>query len=293
MFQNRIYGPHCPGKTRPIEQAAGYVMSHYRWFRARNYPAVESYSRALCLAPSYVKAREYYPRSGIVGAIWESHGDKLRWIERPQDIGLRFIGFSDELVNLNHNGWYTSEDGWTGETLRGGVWQLPGKRGRTRLMYGYIESQNPKAAAIAWTIYETESEDSALRYNETVQDCARWGDRLAESIAGQERDYESAYQSGARAGRADCDAKEARRQVLPLLADYRAARASAPESLLSLALEAIRARLERIKESRAARLDDWPNIPKRLESAFRDGFECESDWRPFAVANRLPLQESE
>lgn len=64
--------------------------------------------------------------SNPIGAAFKIAGTEFRWHESPTD-HFRKVGFADEVVSLNHTGWYvdTFQDG----TTRGIVFQLPNNRG--------------------------------------------------------------------------------------------------------------------------------------------------------------------
>lgn len=170
----------------------------------------------------------YGPRGGY-GAPFESGRDVLRWTESTADAGLRFIGWADELPGgPDHTGWFTDDAGeWM--TLRGGVWQLPGRNGRARFVYGYAEwegrgEMNPGSAAICVSdIVESEPcrEWESVSDLPELRDAARWADSLAEHAAEKERDYRRSYDAGREAAEHDSAAIAARRELLPLLADLR------------------------------------------------------------------------
>ena len=202
--------------------------------RRRSMGASEALDRALGLrlADGQRPANLWYGNRGGFGAPFTRGGDVLRWTESTADAGLRFIGWADELPGgPDHTGWHTDEHGDL-ETLRGGVWQLPGRKGRARLVYGYTEwegrgEMNPGSAALCVSdIVETEPcrEWESVTDLPEIRDAARWADGVADSAAEAERDYRAAYDKGREAAEHDTAAIEARGELLPLLAELRTER---------------------------------------------------------------------
>lgn len=293
IIAGRVFGPFLetgkPGDRQSFRMdtaARAYVWNR----RVRKLPA----ARALELAAPYAlrpyseRPPQWFGPRGSVGAAFEAGGDSLRWFESTADSGLRFIAWADELLGLRHSGWYARED-HEGETYRGGVWQLPGRKGRARVVYGYAEFEgrgevNPGSAAICVSdIAETEGPDDSddIRRSEAARDAARAADSLAERRAEESRDYDSAYQAGRGAAEHDAEAIEARRELLPLMAELRPLRRSRfPMAPLGRATcEVLRARveslLETISASREAREKLWSDCPSWREEAWRAGF-CDS-----------------
>ena len=139
-------------------------------------------------------------RQSGIGKPFQSGSDTLRWVECPERMGLRFVGFADKLVrNAKHTGWYCDE--FQDRTLRGVVYQLTGKAGRARYVYGYTSSDDcykvsePNGAALNLsdvTLGNGTEEDTQAR-----RDVAMWADNVAERAAEAERDYQAAWSAGA------------------------------------------------------------------------------------------------
>jgi hypothetical protein len=115
----------------------------------------------------------------------------MRWCEDTARAGLRFVGFADDIAKLDISGYYTTEDNWSGEILRGAVWQLPARDGLEQYLSGYIDPNNEGAANIDMQItaptnrtadYFDGSEGARL-------EAARSADAIAEYAAERERDY--------------------------------------------------------------------------------------------------------
>lgn len=77
------------------------------------------------------------------------HGDRLRWIEKTDAVGLRFVCFADqEITYLRNQGYYA--DNYGDEVLRGAVWRLPARGGQEMFVYGYGDPNNEDAALICF-----------------------------------------------------------------------------------------------------------------------------------------------
>lgn len=180
-------------------QESGYVASHYHYFRkVRGMGVRAALEAAKALPAAYVKGREYRGNKAGFGAALDSG---VRWTESAAESGLRFVGWSDELARCGHTGWFTFPDGCPDDTLRGGVWQWPGRNGEALLVPGYAEFDgrseiNPGRAAIdLGDITRTNASTGEMDIDD-MRDVARQADRLAEIAAEQERDYHDAWRAG-------------------------------------------------------------------------------------------------
>lgn len=118
------------------------------------------------------------------------HGDShLRWVEYPQD-GLRFTGYADEICrSIDHTGWYCDPEFlFENDTLRGIVYQLPAHNRRPRYLAGYTDMMSDNTGALL----------SFDEFFEEPEEAARAGDRLAEIVAENERDYRAVWNAGQR-----------------------------------------------------------------------------------------------
>lgn len=318
----RVYGPFREAGGLPGETSASRfdaAARAYLWNRrVRFMPAGAALAAALPVAlrsHSDRRARLWYGSAGgAAGARFSHAGDVLRWIENTEAAGLRFVGWADDVGGLRHTGWHCDDEGR--ETLRGGVWQMPGKAGAARLLYGYAEFEgrgemNPGSAALCVSDVVTvpmRGEFGNLDETEGARDAARWADGLAESTADDRRDYNAAYQAGREAAEADAAAIAARAELLPLLWELRAERKRERrpwegEAMRPAICAALRSRvdslLETISEKRAERESAWGNVWGDAAEAWRAGFMDESgfvravrlgyakasDWRGPADAN--------
>ena len=146
------------------------------------------------------------PAHNSRGAVWnpvfkmENSRRAVRWCEDTARAGLRFVAFADEINSfINHTGWFTDDDGYSGETLRGAVWQLPAHNGAARFVGGYIDPCNDGAALIDIDVFEDESARDNYGENprelDGAKDAARCADSLAEWCAEEQREHNRQWQA--------------------------------------------------------------------------------------------------
>ena len=245
----------------------------YKYWRQLGRAPREALQRA---ALDYFRHDRRYPRGRRFDAMGAPFGsDGLRWAEDPSAAGLRFVGFADDIAGraIEHRGWYTDCDG-CGEVLRGAVYQLPGRKGRTRYLAAYREGSEGKrgwtdmgydgAAAIACReVFEAERGDSDAYYHyrggdasEAAREAARRADSIAETVARDQREYNEAWQAARRwSDLADAIA-EIRAQARQLVADMRAAIKSgvtAAPSICTALRKTLRGLIEGAAELKAER----------------------------------------
>lgn len=85
---------------------------------------------------------------------------------------FRNVTEADELVRLNHKGWYVDSN--YDETTKGIVVQLPARDGKPVYLHGCTDPWNANMALIAWRECE---------WTEDKEEAARWADSVAESYA--------------------------------------------------------------------------------------------------------------
>lgn len=167
------------------------------------------------------------------------------WIENTKSAGLRFVGYADEICGraIDHKGWFTSENGWNGEVLRGAVWQLPARKGIPRFLGGYVDPNNEGAAYVDLEIFEGEKggEDN----DEAKRDAAMRGDGIAERDAEREREYNEAWQAGNEWSELGDEIAETRQETLALLVESRPERRKARETSTPHLCAAVRREIER------------------------------------------------
>ncbi len=299
VFARTVYGPAHNLESFTL-RAAGYVASHYLKLRRRAVSpmgAAAAYQRAKALPAAYVAGAGYYGPTGGAGAARVSHGETLRWVENTAAIGLRFVGWADELADLRHTGWFADDEGR--ETLRGAVWQWPGRKGESVLVPGYVELEGGKpvndgaACLIVSDLCRVPMRAAFGNLDEAqeTRDAARSADGTAESEAEDQRDYRAAYDKGREAAGIDNAANEANRANLAFAVALNAARRSGDypgpaalrEALLGKVREG-RAEVETLREARAAL---WSDCPRGDEPAWVCGFSDESAGQGFVRAVRL------
>lgn len=107
--------------------------------------------------------------------------DGLRWIENIST-GWRFAGYTDDLIRLDHTGWFTND--FQDEVMRGVVYRLPSRKGESVFAVGYADPVNDDAARV----------EIITGYD--IEDAARMADSIAERVAEKEREYNEAWQLG-------------------------------------------------------------------------------------------------
>lgn len=247
----------------------------------KNWPAGEARN-------SYAKERgdwrsHRYPRR-FTGGRWQPAEEARRPDERAfyvdafdSDLGLREIGRADNVAtaagyprSIEHSGWYTREEDY-GETVAGYVLQLPARNGKPVYIPG-----------IAWTDCDGVTLYPLDQYEEPL-DAAKAADGIAERVAEESREYDSAWQLGSRYARLGEELEQSRKAALELMAEMKPLRRAAdgPPAICS----ALRAQLQGfINEARDARkeraelrgeaesLSSWDRARRReLQGAFNEG----------------------
>lgn len=209
------------GGTEPEGEA---LARSYRYWRARDVPSVQAVDKA-CL-DSFRNERRWQ-ESGLASYQNRPSDRGGRWIESPADVGLRFVGFSDELTGSRESGWHLSPDGDTGAVARGAVYQLPARDGRpvyvegVRLCSGgkrgwQDQSRYDSAIVYLGEWHLGEPGGSEYKDEQAIGDAARGADLEAEILAERERDYQEAFMAGQRASELEAEAAELReRYELP------------------------------------------------------------------------------
>lgn len=188
--------------------------------------------------PACVGYPQFYSPEG--GITRQPKKPAYAWIENPTDSGLRFVDYADKIANLDHNGWYTMDDGDNGEVMRGVVFRLPHGRG---FIAGYADPCNDGPAFVELSIIDDE------------KDAARIADSIAEHYAEQERDYQRAWQAGRRFDNLLEEIQNARRDCLELIRETKEACAAlANYSAIKATIRGeIKSYLRTIKDARAKR----------------------------------------
>ena len=216
--------------------ADGFKLARaYRYWRARNVAAVAALAKARAdLAADRVR---YLPESAKLGARCESGG---RWSERPEAIGLRFVGFADECAprGVDHYGWFTYPGGDTGEVARGAVYQLPGRKGACRFVAAIRTGSGGRGRA--WSdngtdgsalvfldrVYSEPAGDyyGSVRDYDSARTAAYAADGEAKSYAEAECEYQEAWAAGQECADAEAEAKADRETARRLMRELRTLR---------------------------------------------------------------------
>lgn len=268
------------------------LANAYRFHRLNGASATAALTRAH-LDMTAGTTRYPYEHGSVVGAA----RDGARWVERPQDAGLRFVGWSDELQrhtaysrNLNQ-GWY-SRDADDGEVYRGAVWQLPARNGRPIYVVGYREGE--ARGRYDWRDTATGQDTGAgllnlgsLIYGDDARgeepdhrDAAIMADGFAERHAETSREYFEAWQAGSQWQSLGETVAQYRTQALAILKDRRGAVGSA--TLCGVIRDKVESLVEMIADARRERrdlADRFDYSPTRkywgnqadLAAAFHDG----------------------
>lgn len=204
----------------------GFIAARsYRYWRARGFTAAKALERAR-------DDREARYPAGV--AINPRNDKRQAWVERPADVGLRFVGWSDNLAvrAVDHTGWFLSDDG-CGDVARGCVFQLPGRKGQARFVAAYRQGSNDRAgwsdmsgvegsALVAFDeVFAESASDSYVADYPAVREAALRADRMAEIVAERERDYQAVWQKGNEAREAIDDARTFRANAVRLLGEVR------------------------------------------------------------------------
>lgn len=199
---------------------------------------------------------------------------EARFIENTDAVGLRWVGWADELANLRHTGWFTDDEGM-GETLRGCVYALPARNGKRVLIPAYREGGEH------WGRWTDQNTGSAILFPGDITDdedtAAHWADSNAEHAAEKEREYNEAWQAGSRYAALGDDLGTMRADLRSLLSEMREERGRDKErpSLCAALRSHIRTMLSDMDSARRERADLYEQFDtawsKDLRAAFRDG----------------------
>ncbi len=255
-----------------VEARAAVDLAAVEWSRAWN----------LCQP-----IREPGQNVGNLGKAWAIGSDSVQWCERPQDIGLRRVGFADEILPQgrdSHKGWYLDSDG-SGEVARAEVYLFPARGGQVRAVAAIADHANAGAAILALAdIVESDPAESSYETAEAVLQAARNADSMAETYAEAERNYRTAWAAGNRHADAGAEAQAARVEFLAIRLEARETAGAEGRPLRCLIirghLQGLAAQVEALRQERADLADGgdnaaeyfkwWPQDARQAE-AFADG----------------------
>lgn len=222
--------------------------------------------------------------SYVPGGIWRPgfsnpvQAGKLQWIEHPES-HFRFVGLVHKInspAQVDHTGWFL--DDFEHETVSGVVYQLTGRNGGDRYLAGYADPWNTDKDGHGPALMQME-------IIESLEDAIRAADGLAETMAENERDYQTAHRAGREARTMATNALTEGKALIAACRDLRAmlpARRGFPGLPGPLIRDAIRDTVAAIRKHRAAyeeakerRADAWSTCPGWTwngADAWRDGY---------------------
>ena len=235
-------------------------------------------SAAQCLAtartkepPKYTVYSRILPANfGAAGAPFMQGRRALRWIESPESC-FRFVGAVHTIAR--REGWRGRDwdtigyyvDTFEHETTTPVVYQLTGRDGAPRYIAGGHDPFNGDKDGRGAAYLELES------YPDLIAACNA-AQCIAERYAEEARDYDSAWQNGARAGEAIAEAAEQRKEALELCAERRALRAIVQPAQFPAACTALANDIRELwRDSRRA---------IRKAAKLREETESAARWRP-------------
>lgn len=252
------------------------LRSNFKYWLKRGYKAIDAIERARADVAS--NKRRYPIDLTHRNSYFSAYGsERMLWIERPENYGLRRVGYCDEVSSaIRHRGWYL--DDYCYETVRGSVYQLPSKNRERRFIAAYDDPWNKEPVCADL---------------ETIYDCeiaaARAADSIAERMAERERDYRRAFQAGVMYAETVEEIKETRDRIKSLLAERKAAKnlqsmfpticATLRERISNMleTLRELRDKRDRLRSGDYSEGDYWYGFSLRdseLVTAFNDGAGC-------------------
>lgn len=266
----------------------------------RGYTATPERCLAMARADIERGANVYPEPKAAFGAPSDRGG---RWTERPEALGFRFLGWSDEIggrysTRIHHTGWYVDSGE---ETLaRGCVYLLPSRDGRTIYVEavrigetnrdGAWQDMGADGAAMIYPneCHYGERYGAPFDTEEAAFSAATGADEEARIYAESSQRYDNAYDDGRRAAELDAEAIAARQAALPILREmsllkrstgfrlaYGDKGADAP-ALRAAVCARVESLLETISEKRAKRDLLWAKVRGDDETPWLAGFMDES-----------------
>lgn len=266
-YQENFNGVKCN------ESHAELFAAAYRYWRKLEYTATEAKERA---ERDAMDGKRRYASSEFTGYNPEfaAYGEKhLRWIEKPAHCGLRRVGYADEIArDISHNGWYTDDDGIMGETLRGIVYQLPGRNGSPVYAYGYDDPNNPGACLLSFDVITGERSDYDYPFSDLqdARDAARAADHVAKRAAEEAREYDRVFQARQRYEEKAEELSEVRKEAIPLIREVRKLRRIEFGETFPASESALRDEIEELLERRETLMCERESI--KDEYGMHDGW---------------------
>jgi len=222
------------------------------------------------------------------GKPFEAWGERaVVWCEDPGALGLRLVGFADEIARPNYAhmrgrrrraGWFCSADNITGELARGVVYRLPAKRGEERFLYGVADPNNDAAAVLSLGVVSGRSVDPGVfdgpSYNEGARDAAYLADGMAENYAESKIDNAAAWDMGRDQAEAAHEAQTLRASLRGLLAEIREAGSNEGRphicETLRLAARRLYSEMHEARQRRDALASEGEALPEDERATYRE-----------------------
>jgi hypothetical protein len=261
-------------------------LNSYRWFRQLGYKPAPARGYAM---DDVTAGRQRYPRALRSGSVLGAPmANGMQWCN-PRDLGLRFVGWQDEIRDLRardrHKGWLCDSGFQDDDALRGCVYQLPARKGKARFLPAYREGG----------IYKNEWSDSSGEVNAAIHfrdlfsyadadeaktDAARAADSFAEHAAEKAREWNEAFLAGTSFQFLGEEITESRQTALALCAELKVARSETKSALpnacatLRAEIKKLRAGIQKARKERADLVSRmWPEVyPAFVEGAGLDAF---------------------
>ena len=190
------------------------------------------------VGPIALKKPAYFGRALLAqkDALYlDAFEDMPGYIEEPKD--------ADKCCQMDYNGWYTSEDGWTGETL------IP-----VVVSIRHPQKINPENESHIFYIAGTKHSDwdGVMVYTDELFECegdaARRADRIAEEEAEQCREDDQEYQAEQKIKKLKTEYHELNTKALKVIKDARNASGIFPASICKLIKSKLDETLERKRD---------------------------------------------
>lgn len=230
-------------------------------------------------------------------AFGAEHDSGERCATDSDGFGLRFVGRvmaecggrNGIWDNRDSSGWYTSPYGESDMLCHGVVYQLPGRNGESRFVAGYqfTDCDGGPTLDLSRVYAEPRGFGYASAFEtDAARDAAYAADSMAKRAAETEREYQAAWQAGARYSDESSDLQAIRQEVLGILAERRALKGTTGYPALC---KAITARVRDLLDDMAERRKIMRNLAdgmfgdlafytgdKRLQDAFCEGASLDS-----------------
>lgn len=170
---------------------------------------------------------------------------ELTWIEQPNSIGLRFVGWASDFRTYARDknyGWYSRHEEYS-EVYRGAVYQFPARKGRPVYVVGYREGETgknwkdwtdtstgkrndyngPACLDLSCLIKGERGGTGRYAYNDAdeLRDAAIQADECARVAAEHSRDYDEACQAGSKWQQLGEEVSQHRRDALALIREVK------------------------------------------------------------------------